>query len=97
MRSVRYEPHALQDLKEIAAYTRRAWGRDQAKAYALKLAADLAKLRLFPERFAVHVPTGLGLRRMRSGHHFVYYRVSDEAVVVVRILHERRDPTREMG
>lgn len=96
MRSVRYEPQALQDLKDLAGYTRRAWGRVQAKTYARKLAANIAKLQKFPDRFAIHAPSGLGLRRMRSGHHFVYYWVGDETVEVVRILHERRDPTRHL-
>jgi toxin ParE1/3/4 len=37
-----------------------------------------------------------GSRRLRSGHHFVYYTQTDDTVTVHRILHERRHVTPAM-
>lgn len=96
MVEVLLRPEAEADLDEAADYTIERWGGEQARSYIATLRADIARLAEFLHRFPVHEPTGLGLRRMRSGHHFVYYWVGDEAVEVVRILHERRDPTRNL-
>src|SRR3546814_17814161 len=37
-----------------------------------------------------------GLRRARSGHHFIFYLIDDERVDVIRVLHERRDAMRQL-
>jgi toxin ParE1/3/4 len=96
MIDVLLRPEAEADVDEAADYTIERWGREQARSYLATLRADIARLAELPRRFPVHEPTGLGLRRMRSGHHLVYYWVGNETVEVVRILHERRDPTRHL-
>lgn len=37
------------------------------------------------------------MNRMRSGSHDIYYHVEDDAVIVIRILHQRMDPTRHLS
>lgn len=37
-----------------------------------------------------------GLRRARSGHHFIFYLIDEERVDVIRVLHERRDVMRQL-
>ena len=96
MTEVLLRPQAESDMDELADYTIKRWNREQARSYVTTLRADIARLAEFPDRFPVHEPTGLGLRRMRSGHHFVYYLAGEAMVDVVRILHERRDPTRHL-
>ena len=96
MIDVLLRPEAEDDLNEIADYTLERSGREQARSYVAALRADIAQLAHSARRFPIHAPTDLGLRRMRTGHHFVYYLTGPEAVEVVRILHERRDPTRHL-
>jgi toxin ParE1/3/4 len=95
MIEVLLRPEAEADIDEIADYTIERWGREQTRAYVAALRADIASLSEFPERFPIHEQTGLGLRRMGSGHHLVFYLVGENAVEVVRVLHQRRDPTWE--
>lgn len=87
-------PQAEADIEKIADYTIERWGGEQAARYVEALRADIASLSEFAERFPIHEQTGLGLRRMLSGHHLVFYLVGEETVEIVRVLHERRDPTR---
>lgn len=95
MIEVLVRPEAESDIEGIADETIERWGREQAQSYVAALRADIASLAEFPKRFPIHEQTALGLRRMRSGHHLVFYLVG-EAVEVVRVLHERRDPTLEL-
>lgn len=89
-------PAAEIDIEDIADYTIERWGREQARDYLTTLRADIVSLSKFSERYPLHEQTGLGLRRMRSGHHLIFYLVRKQVVEVVRVLHERRDPTREL-
>ena len=96
MTDILFRPQAETDIGDIADYTIARWGREQARTYLTALHADIASLSEFAERFPVHETTGLGLRRMRSGHHLVFYLVAEKRVEVMRILHERKDPDREL-
>lgn len=96
MIDVLLRPQAEADIENIADYTIERWGREQARTYLAALRADIAILSEFAERYPVHEQTGLGLRRMRSGHHLVFYLVEENAIEIVRVLHERRDPTPEL-
>lgn len=82
------------DLEGIYLYTIEKFGLAQAETYHAKLKqafqtiADNPKLGLdvsasFPD-----------CRRHISGSHVVYYREGDVSVVVMRILHQARDPIR---
>jgi toxin ParE1/3/4 len=96
MTDVLLRPEAEADIHEVADYTIQRWGRRQARTYVAALRTDIARLRDYAERFPVHERSGLGLRRMRSGHHLIFYLVAAGRVEVVRILHERKDPDREL-
>jgi len=85
-------PQAESDIEIIADYTIARWGHEQAQTYVAALRTDIASLAEFPERFPMHTESGLDLWRMRSGHHLVFYLVSERAVEIVRVLHERMDP-----
>ena len=97
MIEVLLRPEAEADIDAIADYTIERLGREQARSYVAALRADVASLSEFPERFPIHEQTGLGLRHMGSGHHLVFYLASENAVEVVRVLHQRSDPTWEVA
>lgn len=91
MREILLRPEAAADVEAIADYTIARWGQQQARIYVGALRRDIASLSTDAERFPLHEETRLGLRRMRSGQHLVFYLVGDHAVEVVRVLHERMD------
>jgi toxin ParE1/3/4 len=83
---------AKADLKSIAIYTQRKWGKEQRKIYA----------RQFDEAFHIlsDTPTAgnmcdfikQGYRRFPVSSHLVFYRcISDTKIEIVRISHKRMD------
>lgn len=88
---VRYTPAAQDDLVTIAEYSIEQWGAERAERYVEGL-----------DRAAHQLPGLLGitrtvegypeLRRMHADRHVLIFRIVDEVVEVVRILHERMLP-----
>ena len=88
---------AANDLDEIFDYTVETFGPQQAIRYtdnllqAMSLAAD------FPSMGRPYsTKTGLDLKRYNSGRHFFFYRVMDDGIEVLRILHQRQDFDRHL-
>jgi toxin ParE1/3/4 len=77
----------------IARYTRKRWGDEQAAAYAANLRHQIKSLREFPLRFPEFDGKYDGLRQMHCGHHMVFYLVTDDAIEIIRVLHEAMDFT----
>lgn len=84
-----YAPNALVDLEEIQIYGLQAWGIDRADAYLQELLGTVDELLNYPEIGKQRDDVEPGIRARFSGRHVVYYRVSNDAITVLRILHER--------
>ena len=84
-------PEAEQDLKGIGRYTRRAWGRQQARKYLRALHQKMQRLAANPNLGGMRDDVGAGYRSALVGHHLVFYRTTGDDIVVVRVLHESMD------
>ena len=91
-RKLIYRPDALADLNETEAYTRRAWGGQQAKRYVAALVADIKALRVSALRYPIYDGVYPDLHRKRSGVHHIYYLASVDCVEVLNGIHVPRDP-----
>lgn len=85
-----FRREASEDLRRIAAETRRAWGDEQARHYVGALRNAIKSLRNFPLRYPEFEPRP-GLRRMNSGRHAVFYMALEDRVEVIRVLHVASD------
>lgn len=85
-------PSAEADLDEIAIYTKQQWGREQARDYLASLRAEMEGLARFPRRHPRYKSLFGEFHRAPSGDHRIYYRLEDETVIIVRVLHSRMDP-----
>ncbi|HEX7743068.1 MAG TPA: type II toxin-antitoxin system RelE/ParE family toxin [Sphingobium sp.] len=91
MTSYRVQHAAGRRIDDIYTYTRERWGQDQAERYIRGLFArfeDIAERRIACR----DVPRELGVEGFycRYERHYVYWRVlSDGAVGIVTVLHER--------
>lgn len=91
MTSYRVQHAAGRRIDDIYTYTRERWGQDQAERYIRGLFArfeDIAERRIAWR----DVPRELGVEGFycRYERHYVYWRVlSDGAVGIVTVLHER--------
>lgn len=96
-KAVVLSPRAEADVNNIVLYTWQQWGESQRDRYEASLDRAIASLADFPESGA-HCPRFFpGCRARRAGSHVLYYRNLDDVIEVVRILHERADPTRHFG
>ncbi len=87
-------PKARADLDGVWDYTAERWDADQADRYVRQIAETVSRLAdgTLPRRKADDVRAGYF--RQPTGSHVIFYRQDpDGGIVVVRVLHQRMDPT----
>ncbi len=94
MATFRLSRLAEADLLDIATYTLRTWGQDQAIRYVDDLEACCRKLAHNPVLGRVCDHVRPGLRRTEHARHVLFYRIEAGGIVVSRILHQRMLPER---
>ncbi|MGJ3262504.1 MAG: type II toxin-antitoxin system RelE/ParE family toxin [Salinarimonas sp.] len=93
---VRLSRRARADLRSIGSYTIENWGAAKADTYLGEINATFARLASGRRRGTPVAEVASELMKTRAGSHVVFYRTSDDAILVVRILHERMDPRRHL-
>jgi toxin ParE1/3/4 len=88
---------AQRELRDILLYTEQQWGRTQRRAYRKQLDIAFARIGRFPDLGILRPEIGQGVRTYRVGQHVIIYQPSDVDVLIVRILHVRRDLDAELG
>lgn len=86
----RLTPRAISDLEEIWRYTFKTWSADQADRYhndIIAVCRDLAA----GHKKGRPVSIREGYFKYPSGSHLIFYRLTENGLVVVRILHRRMD------
>ena len=79
------------DLKAIARYTRQKWSTAQAKTYLALIAERIVHLARRPRLGKKREDVAPGYRSLPVGRHLIFYRIDDNAVIVVRVLHQSMD------
>ena len=87
----RLTPEAELDLRGIWSYTRDTWGQQKANDYLRQIKTCLDVLCGHPEMGRLRNEIRTGYRSMVQAQHVVFYRINDEQLEVVRILHHRMD------
>lgn len=91
MRKIIFRTSASADLRDIAIWTRKQWGPDQARRYVAAIRRRIKSLSRFPERFATSEEGYRGLRKTSSGRHAIFYLIKDDVIEIVRIRHTAMD------
>lgn len=93
VRKIVQRPLARQDLLNIWQNSFEVWGKEQANAYLLGLQDMLQKTAEIPSlgMSADHVLDGVFKRPYR--HHMIFYRYTDDTLLVMRVARERMDVT----
>lgn len=87
-------PRAQRDIRSIRLYGLKQWGEARADAYLAALTSGFERLQDHPMIGQARDDLGSDLRGWTVEHHVLYYRVKDDLIEVVRILHQRADPSR---
>ncbi len=84
------------DIETIAESSVRQWGFARTEAYVLGLHETFGRLAEFPElgRDAGHIRPGY--RVMEAASHSVFYRRTDDGVLIMRVLHQHMDFERHL-
>ena len=93
MTGFRLTPAAQRDLSSIWDFTEEHWDIRQAETYVNEIRAAIERIANDPVRGRACDEIRVGYRRYGIGGHLVFYVVSAEGVDVIRILHQRMDPT----
>lgn len=90
-------PAAELDLDDIWDYSVENWGARQAERYIRLIQDTIIGLvqGTQPSRSASHVRAGY--RSLLVGAHVVFFKEHDELVDVIRILHQRMDPSQHFA
>lgn len=96
MSRYRLAPAAQRDLSLIWDFTEERWGVRQAESYLTEIRAAIERIAYDPGRGRACDEIREGYRRYSIGSHLLFYVESTDGVDVIRILHQRMDPTRHL-
>jgi toxin ParE1/3/4 len=93
--TVIFSPAAQVDFTDILLYTRQLWGEEQRDRYEAILTQAIAALADYPETGTRCPQLFSACRAHPAQRHVIFYRIRRNEIEIVRILHERSDPTRQ--
>ena len=96
MTSYLLSPRAAADVEEIWDYTKRRWDADQAERYNRVLQQGIEQIVGDPRKGRSCDQIRPGYRKYSVGSHMIFYRVVDDNVEIVRILHQQMDFERHL-
>lgn len=91
MAEYRLSPAAERDLEGIWRYTANKWGVSQANRYIDVVTASFPKLAKTPKTAPSCDYIQPGYRRCFVEQHTIYFRITQEGISIIRILHQRMD------
>ena len=93
---VKRTPQAEADLIDIFLESAQRFGANQAEIYAAKLSACFELLETMPSMARERLEISPPVRVHFHGSHVIVYAVEGDDIVLLRVLHERRDWEREL-
>ena len=89
MKSLVFSPTAVADIDRIFNYTEENWGSEQAENYIFSLRDACRSLSMQEKHGRRFDGIKRGYLVLPCGSHFIVYKESRYALVIVRILHQR--------
>ena len=96
MNQVVLSPKAKSDLGGIWDYTHKEWGVEQAEKYVRELWTEMQKLTGDHSTSTDISDVRGGYRKRKSGSHVIFFKLTDDGIDVIRILHQRMDFDRHL-
>ncbi len=91
MPAFRLTKKAIEDLRSIARYTQKNWGREQRNKYLSKLDENIHMLAQDPLLGRACDEIRQGYCKHHVGRHLIFYTQVATYIEIIRILHERMD------
>lgn len=90
--SVLLSPRARRDVVHILRYTGEQWGPSQFEAYSNNIDVAIQRISRNPEIGALRNDLDQPYRTFPVGAHVIVYRIRENQIRIIRILHQRMDP-----
>lgn len=91
MLSLKLTPKAINDIEGIYEYTFANWGTRQAEKYQDELFEWMSRIIDNPKIGSIYYFSKGNYRKTQINKHLIFYRIEDNELLIVRILHERMD------
>lgn len=91
MKAFELTREAKEDLRKIARYTEKRWGRDQRYLYAKQFDDVFHFLAETPSVGKKCDYIKVGYRKFPQGSHIIFYRETTNKITIIRILHKNMD------
>ncbi len=91
MPAFRLSAKSLEDLKSIARFTLKSWGREQRDIYLSKLDESFHRLAEQPHLGSARDDIRKSYWVYHVGRHLIFYRQKSTDIEIIRILHDRMD------
>lgn len=88
---------AQQDILSIRDYTLETWGEDQARTYLTELRERLEWLAENPALGKKRDEIKAGYHSFPQGRHIIFYRISNDCIEVLGIIHQSEDIDAHFG
>ena len=96
MSQVVLSPKAKSDISGIWDYTLEGWGIDQAEKYVRELWAAIQEQACDYTASTDISDVRPGYRKLRFGSHVIFFKLVEDGIDVIRILHQRMDFERHL-
>lgn len=90
-------PQATERLKQISLYTLENYGEQQRKKYLGLLREAMQTVAKNPEKGKERPEIKAGYYSISAGRHHIYYRVRDDHIEVIDVLHQSMEPLLHLG
>jgi toxin ParE1/3/4 len=97
MADIQVTRRARQDLLHIGRFTQGRWGIIQRRTYFRRLEERIRAAAENPGLGLQREELGEGIRSVRAGQHHIFYRETDEGILILRVLHAGMDFRRHIG
>ncbi len=87
----RLKARAKADLKAIGRYTEKRWGHQQRNLYLAQLDACFYRPADAPQRGHRSRYLHTDYYQYTIGRHVIFYRITEQGIDIIRILHDRMD------
>lgn len=84
-------PLAKKDMEQILRYTRREWGKSQAKKYTDEMKEQFEGIVRFPNKGKLCYDIAEECRKIQYKSHIIFYRKKGDDIEIGRILHKSMD------
>ncbi|MEW8647472.1 MAG: type II toxin-antitoxin system RelE/ParE family toxin [Candidatus Thiodiazotropha endolucinida] len=92
MSTFKFKAKAKDDLKAIAIFTQKRWGRDQRNKYLKQFDDSFTQLANNPQLGRACEYIRPGYRKFPIISHVIYYRITNkDCIEIIRILHKHMD------